>query len=187
MSSIHSLLGLPLLLGPSMIPNTTFFTNWLSSILRMCPNNFSFHSIIICATFFMMSSLHLFSEFVIFCCQCMWRIIQYHFMSNAFSESVSLFLRVQVSHAFSSTLITPVLIMPSLVRVLICILFHTFLNLAIAPVARAILLLISLLQSLSQVSWLPGYTNSVTFSICVLPIISSSMMFSSPNTIVMVV
>ena len=56
-----------------------------------------------------------------------------------------------------------------------CMLFHTFLNPAIAPVARAILLLCSLLQSLSQVSRLPRYTNSVTFSICVLSAIFRSL------------
>jgi len=75
--------------------------------------------------------------------------------------------------------------MLSFVRTLMYMLFHTFLNPAIAPVARAILLLISLLQSLSHVSKLPRYTNSVTFSIRVLLITNSSMMFWL-NTIVII-
>jgi len=68
------------------------------------------------------------------------------------SASMSLFLRVQVSCACSSTLIAHDLIMLCFVRVLMCMLLHTFLNLAISPVARAILVLNSLLQSLSQVN-----------------------------------
>jgi len=44
MSCIHFLLGLPLLFTPSIIPNITFFTNRLSSILQRCPNNLSFLS-----------------------------------------------------------------------------------------------------------------------------------------------
>jgi len=84
------------------------------------------------------------------------------------------------------TLITHVLIMLSLVFVLICFLCHTVLNPAITPVARVILLLISLWQLLCQVGRLPRYTNSVTFSIHVFPINSSSSIASCPNTIVMV-
>ena len=90
MPSIHSLFGLPLLFCPSVFPNTTFFTNRLSSFLQMCPNNFGFLSLIICTTFFLMSSLCLISKFVIFCCQCMWRILLWHCISNAITEYVSL-------------------------------------------------------------------------------------------------
>jgi len=61
----------------------------------------------------------------------------------------------------------------SFVRWCTCYSIYTFLNPAIAPVARAILLLISLglLQSLSHVSRLPRYTNSAKCSIRVLLII----------------
>jgi len=52
MSSIHSLLALPLLFSPSMIPNTTFFTNRLSYMLQICPNSLSFLSMISCITIF---------------------------------------------------------------------------------------------------------------------------------------
>jgi len=43
-SSSHSLLGLPRSDVPSTIPNITFFTSLWSSILHMCPNKFSFLS-----------------------------------------------------------------------------------------------------------------------------------------------
>jgi len=105
-----------------------------------------------------MSKVCINSKFVIFCCQCMWSILLSS--SNAISEVMSLSLRVQVAHVYSSTLITHVLVMLNFVRVLMYMLLHTFLNPAITPVARAILHLISLLQSLSQGSSLPRYTDS---------------------------
>jgi len=173
MSSIDSLLGLPLLFSPSMILNTTFFINWLSFIIGMCPNNFSFLSMIICITFLLMSSLNL-------SLHSLFSVVLY--VENS---SVTFHFKChQVSHAYRSTLITHDLIMLSFVRMLMRMLFHTFLNPAIATVAHAILLLISLLQSISHVRRLPRYTNSVTFSIRV--IINSSTMFSLPNIIVMV-
>jgi len=62
--STSSLLGHPLLFCRSTILNTTFFTNRLSSFLLMRQNNFNFLSIIICTTFYLMSSLCLVSKFV---------------------------------------------------------------------------------------------------------------------------
>jgi len=65
------------------------------------------------------------------------------------------YVSLQVSHEYRSPLITHDPIMLSFVRTLMYMLFHTFLNPAIAPVGHAILLLISLLQSLSHASKLP--------------------------------
>jgi len=78
MSSIHSLLGLPLLFCPTIIPNITFNTNQLLPILQMCPNNFSFLSVINCTTFcfcqsFFLSLNSLFSAVG----ACGWRILLY--------------------------------------------------------------------------------------------------------------
>jgi len=47
MSSIHFLLGLPLLFRPFMIPNTMFFTNRLSPILKICTEALKGHACVV--------------------------------------------------------------------------------------------------------------------------------------------
>lgn len=86
-------------------------------------------------------------------------------------------------HTASSTLSPHVLILSV---VLIYLHFHITLNSTIALFALAILLLISVLQSLSQFSGLQRYTNSVTFSILLHPIIKALYMSLCLNNIVMV-
>src|SRR6218665_1362995 len=66
-SSSHSLRGLPLVVFPSIFPNTTSFTSLLYSILQMWPNKFNFISLFM----------------IVFDILLTLRILQQHHISNA--------------------------------------------------------------------------------------------------------
>jgi len=117
MSSIHSLLDLPLLFCLSMIPDTAFFTTFLTSsqyyrrariIFASSPRSFAPHTFWCQAFVFSLNSLFSAAS-----------VCGEFFSSSIFkipsgiNESMSLFLSVQVSHAYRSTLITYDIIMPS--------------------------------------------------------------------------
>jgi len=171
MSSIHSLLGLSHLFFPSIIPSyqTPTFTNRLSSILQLWPNALVYCPWSAEQHFFWFQVVAL-SPHSLFYVANVYAVFSSSTSFQMPAVNLSLFLSVHVSHAYSNTLITHVLIMLSLVFVLICFLFHTVLNPSIAPSSqlhypssthhRAILLLISLLQSLSQASRLARASDS---------------------------
>ena len=80
-SSIHLLLGLPLLFLPSIIPKTTCFISLSSCILHMWPKKFIFFSIILCMMLMSVPILFIISLFFIFCCHFMFNIFLRHFVS----------------------------------------------------------------------------------------------------------
>ena len=139
MSSIRFLFGLPLRFCPSMIPSITFFTDRLSSILKMCPNNSSFLSMSICITYLSMSNLCLTFQIRYFLLPVYVEdsFVTFHFKGH---QRLYVSLPQHPGLACVCTLITHDLIMLSFVRVLMCMLFHIFLNPPIAPVALPILL-----------------------------------------------
>src|SRR6218665_3595955 len=108
MLSIHSMLGLPRLPFPSIIPNITLFIFLLFSILHICPNSPNFLFIIVCIRSVFIFSLFWTYLFVTFIVQFKCNILLKQFISKAKIFSLSVFLIVHVSQAYRAALNTHV-------------------------------------------------------------------------------
>jgi len=154
MSSIHSLLGLPLLFCPSAIPNPTFCTNRLSSILYRCtwiifvsspwsiaPHSFWCQDLSLKSIFYAASEGYVHDELfrIAFHLKCHRRV--YVSLRPGSRSHVHIEARSFIAH---------VLLMLSFFRVPLRTRFHTFFNSTIASVARAILYMRYVLMAISD-------------------------------------
>ena len=144
----------------------------LSFILQMWPNRSN--------SIFLMSSFSIMSRQLIII------IRRWHSMSNANSFFLSVSFSVHVSDAYSSTLKMHVVNISSLLSILGFLLSHICFREATVSVAFPILLLISSEQLLSHVSRLPRYSNFSTFPMVFPATCTSSSMFLSPKTKVLI-
>ena len=96
-SSVHLLLGLPLLFLSSIMPKTACFRSLSYCILHVWLRKFNFLSIILCTILMLVPVLFMISVFLIFCCHFAFDNLLRHFISKAWSQFMSLFFKVHIS------------------------------------------------------------------------------------------